>query len=116
MIQLSGIKLPKGRAGVAILWPESWAKCVKRLPDGNERIIAIEISGAKPVCLVNTYMPTNNSAVSSHEEYQECLDIIHTMIAKYGQTHEVIVCGDMDGTLLPARDYNRHDKLLQSFC
>ena len=112
---ISGFKLPRGKGGVAIFWPNLWSSRIKKLSDGNERIIAIEIQGQVKICLINVYMPTNNSSVNSHLEYTECLDILHNMISKFRQTHKMIVCGDFNGTLLDARPYNKHDYLLQAF-
>ena len=72
---ISGFKLPRGKGGVAIFWPNLWSSRIKKLSDGNERTIAIEIQGQVKICLINVYMPTNNSSVNSHLEYTECLDI-----------------------------------------
>jgi hypothetical protein len=39
---------------VAILWPSERDKYIKKLTDGNERIIAAEIQTKnKPICLIN---------------------------------------------------------------
>ncbi|MCG8113152.1 MAG: hypothetical protein JAZ10_20495 [Candidatus Thiodiazotropha endolucinida] len=109
---LSGFKLPRGRGGVAILWPKAWASKVKRLDEGNERIVAVTIAASKPICLINAYLPTHDSG--SHTEYLECLDIIHSIFIKYQGTYEVILCGDLNGTLLETRS-NKHDKSLRNF-
>ena len=47
--------------------------------------------------------------------YSECLDALHDIILKYRLSHKVILCGDFNGTLLEARTYNKHDRLLKSF-
>jgi len=60
-------------------------------------------------------MPTNNPSVNSSIEYAECLDIIQHMVMTYKETHEIIIIGDLNGTLNTPRNYNRHDVLLQSF-
>ena len=72
---LSGIKLPRGRGGVAILWPNMWSSRIKRLEEGNERIIAVTVAPSRPICLINAYMPTQDTR--SQVEYSECLDIVH---------------------------------------
>jgi hypothetical protein len=41
---LDGSKLPRGQGGVSILWPKLWKSNIKKIQDGNERIIAITIS------------------------------------------------------------------------
>ena len=111
---ISGFKLLRKRR-CSYFWPKLWSSRMKKLSDGNERIIAIEIQGQVKICLINVYMPTNNSSVYSHLEYTECLDILHNMISKFRQTHKMIVRGDFNGTLLGARPYNKHDYLLQAF-
>ncbi|CAG2256994.1 unnamed protein product [Mytilus edulis] len=45
---------------------------------------------------------------------QDCLDIIHSIIEKYQSTHQVVVCGDLNGTLATSRN-NKHDQLLKQF-
>ena len=114
---ITGDRLPRGKGGVCILWPKEWSSKVKRLNDGNERVVAVEVTCNRQdkLCLINTYMPTNNSSVNSHLEYRECLDTIHNMLIKYRQSHKIILCGDFNGTLLGARLYNKHDQLLQEF-
>ena len=112
---LIGLNLPRGKGGVSILWPKQWSSKVKRLNEGNERVIAIEIKGQENICIVNVYMPTNNSSTNSHLEYSECIDILHGIVVKYSLSHKVVICGDFNGTLLEPRPYNRHDRLLQTF-
>ena len=113
---LSGFRLPRGQGGVSILWPLQWSsKVKKKLNEGNERIICVEISGKEKHCIINVYLPTNNSSVNSHVEYPECLDILDNLICKYINSHKIILCGDFNGTLLSARPYNNHDLLLQNF-
>ena len=46
----------------------------------------------------------------SKVEYNECLDIIY----KYQDSFEILLCGDLNGTLLSTRS-NCHDKLLKNF-
>ncbi|CAG2201933.1 unnamed protein product [Mytilus edulis] len=40
---ITNYQIPRGRAGVAIAWPQKFDKVISKLDDGNERIIAIEI-------------------------------------------------------------------------
>ena len=112
---LSGFRLPRGQGGVLILWPVQWSSKVKKMNEGNERIIGIEISGNDKLCLINVYLPTNNNSVNSHVEYAKCLDMLDSMIIKYRNSHKIVLCGDFNGTLLTARPYNKHDQLLQNF-
>ncbi|CAG2243837.1 unnamed protein product [Mytilus edulis] len=109
---IDSFKLPKGKAGVSILWPNAWTNSIKKLKDGNERVIAILITASQELCIINAYMPTCNT--DSQFEYTECLDIIYDIIQKYQETHKVILCGDLNGTLLSTRS-NKHDKMLKNF-
>ena len=109
---IDSFKLPKGKAGVSILWPNAWTNSIKKLKDGNERVIAILITASQELCIINAYMPTCNT--DSQFEYTECLDIIYDIIQKYQETHKVILCGDLNGTLLSTRN-NKHDKMLKNF-
>ena len=109
---LVGFNLPRGQGGVCIVWPRQCSSKVKRLTEGNERIIAVEIKGQENIYIVNIYMPTNNSSTNSHLEYSECLYILHGIVMKYRQTHKIVICGDFNGTLLKARSYSKHDRLL----
>lgn len=110
---INNYQIPRGRAGVAIAWPSAWDKYVSKLEDGNERILCIELkSEVKPTCIINAYMPTNSS--NSTESYQECLDIIYDIISAYDQSHNIILCGDLNGTLKTERN-NKHDLRLKRF-
>ncbi|CAC5406056.1 unnamed protein product [Mytilus coruscus] len=110
---ITNYQIPRGRAGVAIVWPKKFDKVISKLDDGNERIIAIEImSVPKPTCLINAYMPTN--AAQSLDEYKECLDIIFNIKSKYDQSHNIILYGDLNGSLISTRN-NKHDISLKQF-
>ena len=111
---ISNFQAPRGKGGVAILWPKEWSSKVSQLEEGNERIIGIEMQWANErLCIVNTYMPTLNLPVSK-AEYQEHIDILHNIITKYKNTHKLILCGDFNATLLQTRD-NPHDKMFKNF-
>ena len=105
--------IPRGQAGVAILWSKTLSDKISKLEVGNERIVAIqiELDNAK-ICLINTYLPTNKP--ESENAYTECLDVLHDIIDRFEQSHQIILCGDLNGTLLPTRN-NKHDILLKDF-
>ena len=87
-----------------------WSSRIKRLDEGNERVIAVTVAPSRPICLINAYMPTQDTG--SQVEYSECLDIVHLLFTKFQGTYDVILCGDLNGTLLDSRS-NKHDKLLK---
>ena len=107
---ISNFHAPRGRAGVAILWPMEFTKYIKRLPVGNTRIIAIEISTNEGnICLINCYMPLMDSG--STAQYIEHLDVLQSIIDKYIVSHRLVVCGDFNGTVVSSRS-NQHDRYL----
>ncbi|XP_053376405.1 uncharacterized protein LOC128547494 [Mercenaria mercenaria] len=83
---------------------------VTKLNVGNERIIALELGFGQKLCLINTYMPTNKQ--ESEPAYRECLDVLHDIVSRYEQSHNIILCGDLNGTLLERRN-NKHDIMLK---
>ena len=95
------------------MWPKQWTQYIKRLDEGNERIIGIEMKGSpNSVFIINVYMPTKET--NSQSNFNKHLDILHDMIARYCQSGTVIVCGDMNGTLIEERN-NGHDNSLKDF-
>ncbi len=64
------------------------------------------------MCLINCYLPTRKT--DSDYNYLESLDVLHNFFNNYSRTHNVVICGDMNGTLLDSRN-NSHDKLLKEF-
>ena len=85
---------------------------ITRLEGGNERIQVIELNIGSKICLINTYLPTKKK--DSEYNYSECLDIVHDILHRYEQSHHIILCGDLNGTLLPTRN-NKHDLFLKEF-
>ena len=111
---LSNFQAPRGKGGVAIAWPRDWSHLVRRLEDGNGRIVLIEIQCQKEkLCIINVYMPTLNLP-KSKTTYQEHLDLLYSILKKYKASHRVILCGDFNATLLPDRN-NPRDKMLKDF-
>ena len=76
-----------------------FTKYIKRLSVGNTRIIAIEISTNEgSICLINCYMPSMDSG--STPQYIEQLDVLQSIIDKFNVSHRLVVCGDINGTLM----------------
>ena len=75
---ISNFNVPRGRAGIAILWNKKFSDFVSRLDAGNERVMAVEINGNSKLCIINVYLPTNKS--DSEYGYMECLDVVHDII------------------------------------
>ena len=104
-------KARRENVGVAIMWPKSSVHQVKRLDDGSERIIGTEVKGCKEnIYIFCMYMPTFET--KSLGNYRNQLDILHTLILRDGQLGTVVVCGDMNDTLISDRN-NNHDRCLK---
>ena len=90
--------LPRGNAGVAILWRKDDTKFILELLDGSERVLAVRFlsTSGHPVILVNTYMPANGTL--SGDSYRIVLDEIHEIYAKYSGHHTIIWIGDMNAS------------------
>ena len=111
---ISNFQVPRGKGGIAIMWPKSFGKYMKRLEDGNERVQAVKMQvGEARLCIINAYLPTLNLP-SSRENYQEMLDVVHHIIDRYSPSHKIILCGDLNGSLLQSRS-NPHDGMLKEF-
>jgi hypothetical protein len=111
--EISGINLPRGKGGVSISWPCDITHIVKKIDEGHERIVAIEINADTKICIICVYMPTHNTSVQSIDEYAiNCLDILFNIISNYAGTHKIIIAGDLNATLLISRKYNKHYKIL----
>ena len=48
------------------------------------------------------------------ENYREMLDGVHYIIDRYSPSHKIILCGDLNGSLLQSRS-NPHDGMLKEF-
>ena len=51
--------------------------------------------------------------MKSHVGYAECLDIPDSLICRYRNSYNILLCEDFNGTLFSARPYNKHDQILQ---
>lgn len=100
---INNYQISRGRAGVAITWPSAWDNSVLKLEDGNGRILCIELkSEVRPTCIINAYIKKKSS--NSIEPCQEGLDIINDIILAYDKSHNIILCGDLNGTLKTERN------------
>ena len=104
--------IPRGQSGVAILYSNKLSDKITKLSVGNERIIAVELDFGQNFCFINAYMPTNKK--DSEYNYRECLDVLHDIICRFDSTHKIVLCGDLNGTLMSTRN-NKHDIMLKDF-
>ena len=105
---------PRGRTGTAILWNKSLNHCISPLPDGSDRVIAIEIkSKPRNICLINVYLPSRGTA-DCDIAFQAALDEIHEIIEKYTPSHKILLGGDFNSSVHRQKSCRR-DRLLISF-
>ncbi|MEW8547288.1 MAG: reverse transcriptase family protein, partial [Candidatus Thiodiazotropha sp.] len=105
---------PRGRAGTAILWSKSLNHCINPLPDGTDRVIAVEVD-VKPtkICLINVYLPARGSA-DCDIAFQATLDEIHEIFEKFASSHKVLLGGDFNSSLHRQESCGR-DRMLKTF-
>jgi exonuclease III len=77
----------------------------------NNRIQVIQIdTNASPICLINVYMLSDKEMDC---EYKDMISQLTEVIEKYRNTHEIVICGDMNGST--HRDKTSHDPLFKIF-
>ena len=113
---ISPYQKPRGYGGTAFMWRKSIDDMVKELPDGDKRVICIEISNqSEKLCLIGAYLPCRGNGANCETEYRETLDSIREIYTKYHDSHTVILMGDLNGSL--TRDNpNSRDTSLRKFC
>ncbi|CAG2247840.1 unnamed protein product [Mytilus edulis] len=111
---MSPIGRPRGHGGIAILYRKSMSSMFSQLPDGNNRVQAIEISTTgNPTCLINVYLPSRGTD-SGHDAYRAALDTLKEIILKYQETHSIITAGDFNASFI--KHYkDSQDELFKQF-
>lgn len=111
---ISPFHKPRGFSGVSIMWNKKLKDSVYKIPDGGKRIVCIELqTESKKLCILNAYLPCRGRY--SEQEYAEVLDEIAEIIKKFGNSHIIILAGDLNASL--TRDIpNSRDVLLRNFC
>jgi exonuclease III len=100
----------RGYGGLAIFWKKEIDDKIKVMDEGNSRIQVIQIdTNASPICLINVYMPSDNKEMDC--EYKDMISQLTEVIEKYRNTHEIVICGDMNGSA--HRDKTSHDPLFK---
>ena len=97
---------------MAIMYSNKLSDKITKLNVGNERVIAFELDLGQKYCFINTYMPTNKK--DSEFSYRECLDVLHDIISRFESSHKIVLCGDLNGTLMLTRN-DKHDIMLKDF-
>ena len=104
----------RGYGGILISWKHDLDNNVRPLNDGNERMVVVEIDCLpRPICLINCYMSTFGYPDTSGK-FQDNLDLLEVIIQKYYESHQIIIVGDMNATLVKSRK-NDSDKRFRDF-
>jgi exonuclease III len=109
------VSMPRGYGGVAIIWRKDIDHIIRPLEDGSEKIQCVEISGNKDtkLLLISVYLPAKGS--NTHiTEFQECIDELYELFQKYGNTHNIVIGGDINEDLNKAAN-NKRSKYLWEF-
>ncbi|KAK3088016.1 hypothetical protein FSP39_013503 [Pinctada imbricata] len=103
----------RGHGGIAILWNKKIDKYITVQQDGGHRVQVIEINRKNNKwCIINTYMPCRGT--HTKDDYEEILDEINEIIVRFGNTHNIIICGDMNASL-HREPPNKQDLQLRKF-
>ena len=108
---------PQGRAGVAIVWQKEYNNAVTVLPDGGNRVIAIQMDIAESnekMTIISSYMPT----IGTHDkttDYQAVLDEVWAITEKYKTYGPIIWAGDMNASFRRKKK-SKNDKLFLEHC
>ena len=111
----SPMQRKRGTGGVAIIWKKKYSSKVTELPDGGNRVIAIQVAAvSQTITLICTYMPASNTHDPT-ADYQDVLDQIYEITSKYSTNGPVIWLGDINAD--PNRQKpTQNDKLFKRFC
>ncbi|MES9880512.1 MAG: reverse transcriptase family protein, partial [Sedimenticola sp.] len=107
------LQKPRGYGGVATLTRNDTTIKYRDCMDGSNRITVTEILADPPICMCNVYMPARNSRCT--QTYDDTLEELNEIISKYGDTHPIVIVGDMNASL-KCRPGNEQDVKLKRFC
>ena len=113
---ISPFQKPRGYGGTAFLWKKDIDGLVKELPDGNERIICLEVTTTSDkFCLICAYMPCRGRGTNSEADFHETLDTLHEIYTKYHDSYTIVLMGDLNGSITKVNP-NARDVSLTNFC
>ena len=83
----------RGYGGVAIYWRKDINHAIQVKQDGNITIHA----QPKSICLINACLSSENK--EADEQYKDTLEQISEIIQKFKDTHNMLICGNMNASL-----------------
>ena len=110
---------PRGYGGVGIFYRNNWSLNVVELPDGGNRVCVIEVQAENPLLVICAYLPSRKyvkkvSSSGDITEFMSTLDQLQEIIHAYENTHNILLCGDMNSSLLK-RHGNPQDQMPHDF-
>jgi hypothetical protein len=101
-----------GKGGVAIIWKSNLSPYMLVLPDGNERIVCVELcTASEKICIVSVYLPAQSGSTTL-VQLDDCLDLLSEILYKYAPTHEILMAGDWNASLIREKP---QDRILREF-
>lgn len=114
--------------GLCIIVKKSDLYTVREIETPSERIVAVGLYDAANhlrQIIVCTYMPFHDGSTTQLLEYVEAIDVLQTIIDKYGSKAPVLLVGDFNAQLptasrlhrkwYTAKGFNKHSCLLYDF-
>lgn len=85
----------RGKGGVAFIYKEHLDSSIHVLPIDNDRIIGIQVNLNQNLnmCLLSVYLPSTNQ---DDNYFEECIDTLCDLWAKYSHDSEVVILGDIN--------------------
>ena len=102
---ISPLYRPSGYGGVACIWSHELDGSIEVLPDGSDRVVALQIKHNKgSLILINSYMPT--AGTHTNATYEGVTDEIYEILQKHYPQQDVIWLGDLNADPLRASSSN----------
>ena len=110
---------PQGYGGVGIFYRSNWSLDVIELLDGGNRVCVIEVQAENLILVICAYLPSRkylkkDSSSGDPIEFMSTLDQLQDIIQAYENTNTILLCGDMNSSLLK-RHGNPQDQMLHDF-
>ena len=108
------VQPPRGYAGIGILWHKDLNHLITAIPDGSDRIAAVEIATPEDKTLSYCVYMYARGTSDGDIGFMQVLDELHEIVEKFRSTHRIIIGGDFNSSLHRSPPAKR-DKLLKEF-
>ena len=116
---VSPIGPQRGYGGVGIFYRKDWNLKILEIPSGGSRVSVIEICAINPLLVISVYLPSRkyvrkDSSTGDPSEFESILAQLAEIIQTYESSQNIVLCGDMNSSLLK-RQGNDRDQMLSHF-